>query len=86
MYSSVDKSTTQTFWQPSHSEIHDHNLVQKPLDGTDNAWDQVRRDTTKVPYFMNYGKQVNGLTTEINLAFRQVVTQTNLQRYDNSKP
>ena len=25
---------------------------------------------------MNYGKQVNGLTTEISLAFRQVVTQT----------
>ena len=61
-------------------------MVQKPLDGTDNAWDKVRGDTLKVPDFMNYGKEVNGLTAEINLAFRPVVTQTNLQRYDNPKP
>jgi hypothetical protein len=46
-------------------------LVQNPLDSADTAWDQVRGDTIRVPYFMNYGKQVNGLTTEINLAFRQ---------------
>jgi hypothetical protein len=51
-------------------------LVQKPLDGTDNAWNQERGDIISVPYSKNYGKQVNGLTTEINLAFRQVVTQT----------
>jgi len=61
-------------------------LVQKALDGTDKARDQVRGDTISIPYFMNYGKQVNGLTTEINLAFRQAVTQTKLQRYDNPKP